>query len=934
MHRCLPKPPTLFLSRWRKPRAVFAVLLALLSGSLFLITAAGPYHSAPDVPPGPNWTLLNSPNINNGLENNFLVDVACITADDCWSVGSKEHDSDDSTGRYETLIQHWNGSNWSVVDSPTVVDSPQKRLYGIACNSSTDCWAVGYSLDQSGYAHSLVERWDGGAWSIVASPTDDNGYFRDVACTGPNECWAVGYSAVFSDWKISPLVEYWNGTSWTIVESATSNEASTSLSSVSCVATSDCWASGYSAGNGSSHHTFVEHWDGNSWSAVASPNPASTLQNDLNQVTCNSSTDCWAVGSSHVNNNTDLTLIEHWDGAAWTIVNSPSAGNANRSVLNGVKCTMANDCWATGYTFSNTQGVALILHWNGSAWSQATSASKPDEFSTLYGVTCVSGSDCWSVGGSIYAPMKTHTEHWNGISWALVASPTINDGPRDNGISAIDCTAADNCWAVGSYEEEPSLGSVSGHGLLTHWDGNGWTLWGTFGDAGFNEGFWAVDCITSSDCWAVGTSNIDETFTAHWDGVNWNIVPSPNIPDPYWGANGVLFGLTCNSSADCWAVGYSRTEFNRRPLIEHWDGTAWAIFPAPDIGNSDAPLLSAVTCISSTDCFAVGNGDYNHGTVILHWNGSIWSLQSTLGNGYLDGITCPQANDCWVVGRFNHPNVTNAMIAHWDGSAWSPLADNTATGSYDELHSVTCPVPERCYAVGYGTSLIKEWKSGAWATVPIYDIPSGSGLFGVNCVAGGYCFAVGSYGGYQKPDQTIIEGRTLTDGSPTPTPTPTATPSPTPTLTPTPAPTATPTPSPTPSPTSTATPIVSISASPSQVREGNDATFTISATANTVRPVTVFYSTSGKAVRGTDYTLSGTLGQVTIFVGQNSASITLHAFTDGARKEKSETVTMTLRGDSNYTFPPHSPPPKKKKKKKKKRPTGPPAVTVTIVNVK
>jgi outer membrane biosynthesis protein TonB len=148
--------------------------------------------------------------------------------------------------------------------------------------------------------------------------------------------------------------------------------------------------------------------------------------------------------------------------------------------------------------------------------------------------------------------------------------------------------------------------------------------------------------------------------------------------------------------------------------------------------------------------------------------------------------------------------------------------------------------------------------------------------------------------------------------TPSPTPTPTATPSPTPTPTPTPSPTPTPTPfatptptpsaTPTPTPTPSITPTITISVSPSSVVEGNDAMFTVSSSAVLSQPVTVRYSMSGKAQQGTDYTLSGTPGQVTIAAGQNSATVVLHAIADHIR-ERNETAAMILNAGVGYKLP-------------------------------
>ena len=141
-------------------------------------------------------------------------------------------------------------------------------------------------------------------------------------------------------------------------------------------------------------------------------------------------------------------------------------------------------------------------------------------------------------------------------------------------------------------------------------------------------------------------------------------------------------------------------------------------------------------------------------------------------------------------------------------------------------------------------------------------------------------------------------------GSPTPTPTATATPPPTPTATPTSTPTSTPTPTPTatPSPSATPTPTpaqvkVSVSVSPTSIRAGGAAVFTISTATPPANSITVGYRMSGNAGLGSNYSLSGTQGQVTIQAGSTSATVTL---TELAAARKAKTATMILNSSSAY----------------------------------
>jgi hypothetical protein len=117
--------------------------------------------------------------------------------------------------------------------------------------------------------------------------------------------------------------------------------------------------------------------------------------------------------------------------------------------------------------------------------------------------------------------------------------------------------------------------------------------------------------------------------------------------------------------------------------------------------------------------------------------------------------------------------------------------------------------------------------------------------------------------------------------------------------TPTPIPNASPTATftPTPTPTPTIVPQEAyVTVSQNSVKKGHNAAFIVALDgAPATQPVTVNYSMSGSAVLGTDYTLSGPPGQVTIPAGQTFATVILHA-----QRNVKKNAIMTLIPGPNY----------------------------------
>jgi hypothetical protein len=66
-------------------------------------------------------------------------------------------------------VLHWNGQSWQLVNVPTF--SVQSRLSALAVLSASDIWAVGSTtLDYAGNIQTLIEHWDGSQWQAVMSP--------------------------------------------------------------------------------------------------------------------------------------------------------------------------------------------------------------------------------------------------------------------------------------------------------------------------------------------------------------------------------------------------------------------------------------------------------------------------------------------------------------------------------------------------------------------------------------------------------------------------------------------------------------------------------------------------------------------------------------------------------------------------------------------
>ncbi len=273
------------------------------------------------------------------------------------------------------------------------------------------------------------------------------------------------------------------------------------LGGIAVISQCEAWAVGYWLVGAAGNAAVAQRWNGRAWRSVAVPIPAGAAGSELYGVAAISAKDVWAVGEYAPGSGGAATLIEHWDGKAWSQVpspNAPCAGCADpESGLSAVDAVAANDVWALG---------SPIEHWNGTAWSIVPFPSHSSW--ELTAIAAVSSADAWVVGSYI-APYKccdrarTLIVHWNGHAWQKVPSPNAGGaGFNDNALYGVSAASARNIWAVGSFYNARQGRPLT---LTEHWDGKSWTLVASPdpSGAGFADQLHGV-VVTQSGAWAAG----------------------------------------------------------------------------------------------------------------------------------------------------------------------------------------------------------------------------------------------------------------------------------------------------------------------------------------------------------------------------------------------------------------------------------------------
>jgi hypothetical protein len=372
------------------------------------VTATGSFETSPScpdvVPPlSGNWQKAFSANVGGTIPvGNQLLSVDAVSQNDVWAVGWSQ-DPNGPPYAKRTLIQHFDGSNWSIVGSPNPLNDIDSVLHAVSAVSANDVWAVGGTHNGKLPGRSLIEHWDGVQWKIVPSPSPDNQFneLRGVAALAANDVWAVGYrGGTKSTTPIETFVLHWDGSSWTQVASPNVSGGANQLFGITAIAANDMWAVGSFAGA-----PLAMHWNGNSWSISSLPVSSGLSTEFLNAVSGVAANDVWTVGQGKgIFSNQTFATIRHWDGVRWTekICRAASASNPPAgyegggpdTYFTGVAAAASNDVWAVGVRGSGP----IILHWDGQAWTEITHPRAFPNAAVLKGVATASGGSAWSVG--------------------------------------------------------------------------------------------------------------------------------------------------------------------------------------------------------------------------------------------------------------------------------------------------------------------------------------------------------------------------------------------------------------------------------------------------------------------------------------------------------------------------------------------------------
>ncbi|MET9825690.1 hypothetical protein ABZ038_29465 [Streptomyces sp. NPDC006349] len=307
-----------------------------------------------------------------GVGHAALTGVTRVDGDTTWAYGVKVRQEGRVQPRTPLLLARDDDErSWREIPMPAFADR-SNQISSIDAVSQEDAWAVGLYEESRGAF--LTQHWDGTEWRVVDAPAPEGirlagAGLLDVSARTSDDVWAAGWLIVVDSEVPDPdkpggtiqethaeaMLQHWDGEAWHIVPVPDATRLWTY--SVTALADDDVWVSGHT----SDDRPAMLHYDGSSWSRV--PVPYDGVNGELTDLEARGPNDVWAAGRKLVDDeDPGHALLAHWDGRSWKQVPTPAdAGRVNDLTLAPAGVAVAGE---------QSDGTPYVMRLRRGRWSQ------------------------------------------------------------------------------------------------------------------------------------------------------------------------------------------------------------------------------------------------------------------------------------------------------------------------------------------------------------------------------------------------------------------------------------------------------------------------------------------------------------------------------------------------------------------------------------
>jgi hypothetical protein len=316
-----------------------------------------------------------------------------------------------------------------------------------------------------------------GAWENYTVPFS-GGALTGIYAPSINDAWATGYNN--SGYTTATDYAQFNGTAWSAVSGPQIGEPA----AIDGSSASDVWVIGSDG---------TAYYNGSSWATYAPYVPADDVYDTIDygaSLYVAGPDDAWAAFGVQVADDTELTLLEHFNGTSWSLASIPgfsfdNPDSSDSDYVGQITGSGPNDVDVVTF---NQDSSSELVNYNGSDW---TIEAVPDEQSVEDLEFAVTGPGDAQAGGITgftgYAAQET------GGTWSLASPPVAGD-------------FSDNLTGANGYAWQdlaPDSGLITGQFTPTLWQ---WSA-GTWQQIAVNPYTYILAVADGSGVWSYSSAD-------------------------------------------------------------------------------------------------------------------------------------------------------------------------------------------------------------------------------------------------------------------------------------------------------------------------------------------------------------------------------------------------------------------------------------------
>jgi hypothetical protein len=339
----------------------------------------------------------------------LFADVSMVSPTEGWAMAQVTKTPDGKPTPNTVTFYHYQNGLWTPEtvtlssDAATVLRKGGVGGFNgtISMDSATDGWAVASNFNRG----SVLFHFTNGKWQETYDAPSQG--LTGIQALSATSVWAYSNTTYYGQ---MPSVYHYDGTTWTQQTISGMTERSR-LVAVQMASDNLGWAIASVSGDyANPTYTVYQYAGNNSWDTHSSLNAGGL--GEISGLAMVSPTDGWAIGSRGIDGPSSVTagkpvpqILYHYSGGKWRSVPLQFTSGGAFVTLQKIVMRSAHDGWIIaqaqnmqpGVTTSGIEKHTVLLHYDGSTWTEAQTPDVGGDASAITGMS-FAGDGGWACG--------------------------------------------------------------------------------------------------------------------------------------------------------------------------------------------------------------------------------------------------------------------------------------------------------------------------------------------------------------------------------------------------------------------------------------------------------------------------------------------------------------------------------------------------------